>query len=279
MDLTAKKVLLINLTKEEAEAKTFDEIDKYIGGIGVGLKLMEIFQDKNPVIFSIGPLNGFFPYASKTAIILDNDGVTEDIYIGGNLSLRMRYAGLDAIVIYGKSPTGVILDIQNTKVAFRESGTDTNLLGLPGKRSDLIVKDKIILNSYFTTPEDFLENTLRAKGVEGIVLTGTEIFKPSDFDKYQELYRNLLKRKDEVSVLEGTYPSCSNCPMGCGKSQVGEIGGNVLIHSLVACQYADKVYSDVGIVFSCLNVLGYDYTHEDIEALPILIEDILRRLS
>jgi hypothetical protein len=53
----------------------------------------------------------------------------------------------------------------------------------------------------------------------------------------------------------------------------------VLIHSLVACHYADKIYSDIGVVFSCLNVLGYDYTHEDLENLPKLIEDTIKNIS
>ena len=67
--------------------------------------------------------------------------------------------------------------------------------------------------------------------------------------------------------------------MGCEKSQRGEIGGNVLIHSLVSCAFATNIYSNIGVVFSCLNILGYDYTHEDIESLPTLIEQILRELS
>ena len=292
MDLTAKKVLEINLTDQVAESKTFGELNKYIGGVGLGLKLMETYYDKNPIIFSVGPLNGFFPYASKTSIVLNNDSVIEDIYIGGNLSLRMKYAGLDAIVIYGKAPEGVVLNIQNTNVSFKDVATQVASLGLPGKRSDLILEGadvdisvnpgarmKVILNDYFTTPENYLEQRFVACGIRGIVITGTELTTPKDFDKYQKMYKSILARKEDVSVLEASYPSCANCPMGCGKSKVGEIGGNILIHSLVACQYADKIYSDIGIVFSCLNVLGYDYTHEDLELLPGLIEDTLRRLS
>ena len=110
-------------------------------------------------------------------------------------------------------------------------------------------------------------------------VTGTEIYKPENFSSYEKLYYNILNKKSELRVEEGVYPSCSNCPMGCGKSRVGEIGGNVLIHSLVACHFADKIYSDIGVVFSCLNLLGYDYTHEDLENLPKLIEDILKRVS
>ena len=65
---------------------------------------------------------------------------------------------------------------------------------------------------------------------------------------------------------------------GMQKSKVGEIGGNVLLNSLVACQFADKIYTDIGVVFSCLNTLGYEYTHEDIENLPELIEETIRNI-
>jgi aldehyde:ferredoxin oxidoreductase len=225
-------------------------------------------------------LNGLFPFASKTAIVINNEGVIEDIYLGGNLSLRIRYSGIDAILIFGHSEEKTVLDILNSSVTFRSPDEDSNRLGLPGKRSVLkIDKTKVLLGGYFTTPEYYLEKEFIDRNIFGLVITGTELINITDFDKYEELYKKILQRKDELSVLEGTYPSCSNCPMACGKSKTGEMGGNVLLHSLVACQYADKIYTDVGVVFSCLNILGYEYTHEDIEALPRIIEQTLKRIS
>ncbi len=280
METRPRKVLSINLTKKEYEVKSFEDLNNFIGGVGLGFKLMELYYDKNPLIFAVGPLNGFFPFASKTAVVLNNDGVIEDIYIGGNISLRIRYAGLDAIVIHGASSEPVVLDISNAIVSFKGVNEDPEKLGLPGKRSVLKREgSKVLLGGYFTAPEHYLEKEFEDKNIYGMVITGTELIHISDFDKYEELYSKILDRKDDLSVLEGTYPSCSNCPMGCGKSKTGEMGGNVLLHSLVACQYADKIYTDVGVVFSCLNVLGYNYTHEDIESLPKLIEQTLRRIS
>lgn len=279
IDVTAKKALIIDLDKKQSEAKSFADLNAVIGGIGLGLKLYEIYKEQKPLIFSIGPLNGFFPFVSKTCVLINNEGVIEDIYIGGGLSLRMRFAGIDALVIYGGSEEKVILEIQNTQVDFLPIQRDINDLGLPGKKSILILEnDKIILDGYFTTPEDFLEKELKQRNIEGIVLTGTEIFKPENFTEYENIYNEILSRSSEMSVEKGIYPSCSNCPIGCGKSKVGELGGNVLIHSLVGCQFADKIYTDIGIVFSCLNVLGYEYTHEDIENLPGLIEKTLKNL-
>ncbi len=280
IETNSKKVLIIDLEKQTYEAKSFSDLGKYVGGIGLGLKLYETYLETDPVIFSVGALNGFFPFASKTSIVLSDEGVIEDIYVGGNLSLRIRFAGLDAIVLCGKSTEPVIIEITNSQVAFKSISTDLDSLGLPGKRSLITFeKEKVVVNDYYSTPEDFLGVTLAGKNVRAISVTGTEIYRPVNFSVYEELYRELFSRTADIRVEKGNYPSCSNCPMGCGKSKFGEIGGNVLVHSLVACHFADKIYSDIGIIFSCLNVLGYDYTHEDLENLPKLIENTLKNIS
>lgn len=280
IDLTAKKVLIIDLMKREYDVSSFVDLNKYIGGVGLGLKLLEIYADKDPLIFAIGPLNGFFPFASKTAVVLNNEGSIEDLYIGGSLSLRMRFAGIDAIVLCGKAENKTTIEITNTQTTFHNEITDIRSLGLPGKRSVIEHENnKTLLDNYFTTPEDHLENMFEQKNIKGLVITGTELYSPKNFDEYQKLYKTIFAKTADIRVEKGVYPSCSNCPMGCGKSKVGEMGGNVLINSLVACQFADKIYTDVGIVFSCLNVLGYNHTHEDIENLPKLIENTIRKLS
>jgi aldehyde:ferredoxin oxidoreductase len=280
IDIKTKKVLIIDLEKREAETKSFPDLMKFIGGTGLGLKLLEIYDENNPLILSIGPLNGFFPFSSKASIVLKNDGVVEDLYIGGTLSTRLKFTGLDSIVICGKSSEKMILDIQNTDVVFKDETIDMQSLGLPGKRC-LIEYDgkKLLADQYFTTPESYLEKSFIEKNIKGISITGTEFFSPKNFEDYKKLYTNILEKKDGMRVEEGNYPSCSNCPMACGKSKVGEIGGNILINSLVSCQFADKIYTDIGMVFSCLNTLGYEYTHEDIENLPMLIEETIRKIS
>lgn len=277
IDITAKKVLIVDLEKKQSEVKSYTDLNNYLGGTGLGLKLLELYLDRDPLVFSTGPLNGFFPFASKTSVILRKDGLVEDIYLGGSLSTRIKFSSLDSIVICGKAEEEIIVEIQNSEVNFHNEAVDIQSLGLPGKRSALYFDGKKVLaDHYFTTPEDYLENKFFEKNLKGISVTGTELFSLKNFDDYKKLYYEILDRKKDLRVVEGVYPSCSNCPMGCGKSKVGEIGGNVLINSLVACQFADKIYSDIGTVFSCLNVLGYGYTHEDIENLPRLIEKTLK---
>ncbi len=280
MNLKAKKVLVIDLSDETSEVKSYPDLYPYIGGIGIGAKLLEMYADDDPLIFSVGPLNGFFPFASKTSIILNNEGVVEDIYIGGNLSTRIKYAGLDALVLLNSARRPLVMDIQNTNVNFYSQDINTDSLGLPGKRSVIDFDgEKVTQGGYFRAPENFLEQKFTDKRISGLTLTGKETHSVKEFDKYTEIFKKIIARTKELTVQPNLYPSCAGCPMGCGKSKTGEIGGNVMVHSLVACEYANRIYSDIGIVFSCLNVLGYDYTHEDIESLPQLIEETLRKLA
>jgi hypothetical protein len=280
MDSSSKKVLFIDLEKQTSEVKTFPGLYKYIGGVGLGLRLYELHQNQDPIIFSVGPLNGFFPYASKTSVVFNQEGVMEDIYFGGYLSTRIKFSDIDSIVIFGRADKPMVLDLHNDSVSFKPEDTDISSLGLPGKKSFLSFQDKeILLDDYFTPPENLLEQKFDKKRLAGMVITGTCTFIPKSPVKYEALYKQLMDRTLDLKVEKGFFPSCSGCPMGCAKSNVGEIGGNVLAHCLVACEFAENIYTDVGTVFSCLNILGYDYTHEDIENLPALVQNTLKSLS
>lgn len=279
-DLSNKKILFIDLTKRTYEFKSQPDLNKYIGGLGISLKLLHQYFSGDPIIFAVGPLNGFFPFCSKTAVVIDDNGVAEDVYFGGRLSSRIKYAGIDAIVISGQSDEPVTLNIQNNEVSFKSPDVSSDILGLPGKKALIQKNDvNVFLDDYFFTPENFVKDKFQKKNLHTIVVTGTETFVPKFFDLYQTLYAKLLNRTDDLTIHKGTHLSCSQCPMGCERSRFGEIGGNVLLHSLVACQYAENIYSDVGIIFSCLEVLGYDYSHEDIESLPQKIEQTLKDLT
>ncbi len=282
----AKKALIIDLKAKTSEVRSFPDLYNYIGGVSLGLKLFSIYREEDPVIFSVGPLNGFFPYASKTSVVLQTGGVVEDLYVGGGLSYRIRFTGVDSIVIKGTTKDEqTILNITDTNVEFLPKSTDLNSIGLPGKRSLYIFSDlsqilsKLTLDGYFVTPENYLETKFLAKNLLGLVITGNNTFDIANREKYELLYKSLLSGTEKMQVTRDFFPSCSGCPMGCSLSRTGEIGGNVLVHSLVACVYSQKIYSDVGTVFACLNALGYEYRHEDIEDLPLLVEKTLKELQ
>lgn len=295
MALLAKNILYINLAEKTSEYKSSTDLYKYIGGVGVGIKLLHEEYDSDPIIFSIGPLNGFFPFASKTSVVLNSDGVVEDIYIGGTLSNRIRFAGVDAIVFEGRSENPVNIEIIDNEVKFYEAESDIGLLGLPGKRSTLTWESgdesktntiaessdagekKFLLDGYFSTSEKILEKKLILKNIKGISITGNKTYEIKNPEEYDKIYKSIMGRINEMWIDANKYPSCSGCPMGCIASKRGEIGGNIVIHSLVACNFAEGIYTDIGTVFACLNVLGLEYRHEDIQSLPKLIDHVVRK--
>jgi aldehyde:ferredoxin oxidoreductase len=199
----SKKVLIIDLKKNTTEVRSFPDFYKYIGGVALGLKLYALYQDEDPVVLSIGPLNGFYPFASKTSVVLQTGGVAEDLYIGGSLSYRIRFCGIDSIVIKGGAPEPTFLNINDTTVDFLDKGTDLNLLGLPGKRSIFAFSDmsqilsKLALDGYFVTSENYLENKFLAKNLLGLVISGHTNFDIYNKPKYEELYKRLLSNIDK----------------------------------------------------------------------------------
>jgi hypothetical protein len=205
--------------------------------------------------------------------------VVEDLYIGGSLSFRIRFSGLDGIALLNSSKEEVFIELCDHQVSFYSKDYDEEDSGLPGKRSLLIdTGPTLTLDSYFEFSEDFVLNKLKGKKVRGISFTGTRNFDIENYKRYTEVFNKVINQTDHITVNKGMYPSCSGCPIGCIESKKGEIGGNVLLHSLCACEYSNKIYSDLGIVFSCLNILGYDYTHEDIENLPELVSQTLKKM-
>jgi aldehyde:ferredoxin oxidoreductase len=275
-----KKILFVNLSQKTAEMQLLPELTPYVGGVAMGVKLYALYKDYDPVVACVGPLNGYFPFASKTCFVVQNDGVMEDVYIGGGLSFRLKFAGLDAVVLAGAAGEDVILDITNDEVKFLSAQTDFGSLGLPGKKSVLhMEKGSLLLDGYFAFDLGIVEKKFRAKKLLGFSATGTKTSPIAESAKYMELFTEILAQKDLVSVQESTWPSCSGCPLGCDKSRIGETGGNILVHSLVACSYAENIYSNLGTVFACLDCLGYKCTHEQLEALPDLFTKTLKEIA
>jgi aldehyde:ferredoxin oxidoreductase len=262
----AKKILEIDIEKKTFQLKKRDDLSHIIGGVGLSMKLYQEFRGKKPLIMAVGPLNGFFPFCSKTSIFFGVKNNVYDYYLGGSLSHRIKFAGLDAIVILGKARSDIFIDIQDDEVTFLDYGVDFHSQGLPGRRSIIEFKtNKYLLDNYFRFSGSEADSFLNYKNILGIVISGTNNFHVKDKKAYDELYKEILTRYEYLSVKKDTFPSCSGCPVGCKNSQIGENTGNFLVHSIVGCQYAKKLYSNKDLLISCLNVLGYPYTHEDIE--------------
>ncbi len=130
----AGKILRVNLSNGSiTEENTTDYID-YIGGMGIGYKVMfdevpagvKAFDEENKIIFGAGPVTGTgVPCTARTNItsLLPSNpyNLISDGHMGGHFSPELKYAGWDAIIIEGKSPSPVWLRIEDDKVTLESA--------------------------------------------------------------------------------------------------------------------------------------------------------------
>ncbi len=284
MNLNSINILHIDLGRRSYTSKSYPELKKYIGGVGLASKLVLDHIHTLPVVFATGPLNGLFPFASKTCAGYIQNNRFVDCYGGGRLSTRINLSGYDAVIFDGVSIEPLSIVVSDKEVSFVSFETDPNTLGVPGRKSLVsTTNDGVLIDKYFYFGDKSLSERLKEKGVYNFVISATSDTALPRKEKYEKMYYEVLGMVDKMLIAPGDKPSCSGCPMGCEKSKEGEIGGSVLVHSLVGCGFAETIYSSVSLVFGCLNSLGYDYVHEDLEALSSLvysnINEIYEKLS
>ncbi len=134
LDDSLTNVLYIDLTKNDFWTEKRSELfEKYLGGTGVAIGLLhencpegcDPLSPDNPIIFSVGPLTGLFPLASKTVAMFKSPltGNLGESHCGGRSAISIRMAGYGAIVIKGSSSMPVYIVINGEKILFRDAST------------------------------------------------------------------------------------------------------------------------------------------------------------
>lgn len=279
MTKNSKNILYINLTQQDYQLRTYNDLNPFIGGIGLGLKLFSDNKEKNPVIFSCGPLSGVFPFASKTCVLYtDKTSNLKEAYGGGGFASKLRILGIDAIIIYGKLKNGNFILVEQNKVTFIHLKDEDKItqFGMAGRKSTLYFGRKVGIDKYFS----FGDAYLNIPNLSALTISGDgEIIIPNP-KEYWEIYTKILEKKYNLAVQYSSYPSCFGCPAGCEFSKEGEERKiATLARCLVSCQFAEEIYKDISLVFSCLTVLGYKYNHEDLENVSDLVGDLRREVA
>ncbi|MCX6672790.1 MAG: aldehyde:ferredoxin oxidoreductase, partial [Methanothrix sp.] len=127
-----RKVLYIDLSKGESWVLEKQELfENWMGGTGVGISLLQEecpagtdpLSPGAPIILSIGPLNGIFPVATKTVATFKSPltGELGESYAGGRLSLALRFAGHEAVVIRGRAERPSYISINDDVVKIKDA--------------------------------------------------------------------------------------------------------------------------------------------------------------
>lgn len=125
------RVLYIDLARRRSWVEERPEFfEESLGGAGVGIRLLEKecpqgadpLGPENPIIFTVGPLVGLFPIASKTVAMFKSPhtGNLGESHAGGRSAVAIRMAGFGAIVIRGTSSSPIYLVIEGDQVHFRD---------------------------------------------------------------------------------------------------------------------------------------------------------------
>lgn len=230
----AFRVLVVDLEKGKGDVALIDGRDKWCGGSGLAALLFDkyglidepAFHPDQPLIFAIGPLNGFFPLMSKTVCGFKspyNEQYAES-HAGGRSSAAMRFAGLDALVLRGRSkrPACVVvgsrrLDVLDVHYLWgADVFTAGKLLrkiapGNSGHRSILRIGPAgENLSHYACINVDTYRHfgrlgagaVMGAKNVKGIVLHGdADLALPED-KNYAKLFQEIHDKVTDTDMME-----------------------------------------------------------------------------
>jgi aldehyde:ferredoxin oxidoreductase len=130
----AGRILEVDLTQGKVERTSLDWewASKYIGGKGFAARYLydhlpqgcDSFGPENLLIFAAGPLTGTLVPGSGRCIVSTKSPATGywlDANCGGSFGTEMKMAGLDALIIKGKSPTPVMLVLDDEEVHLRDA--------------------------------------------------------------------------------------------------------------------------------------------------------------
>ena len=153
------KEIVVNLSTKEISYRPIDEAlaKKYIGGRGLGVKYVydngpevEALSEENLLCVMTGPVTGSRSTMSGRLCVVTKSpltGTVTDSHMGGWTAARLKWAGIDNILISGKSDQPVYLYIENGQAELRDAtdlwgqGTRPTIKALQGRygKEDLSV--------------------------------------------------------------------------------------------------------------------------------------------
>jgi len=126
-------LLRIDLSGRKAQAWPVPaDLRMYLGGMGTGVKLLadevpprtDPLSPANKLILTVGPLTGTQAPMQPQSCIVTKSPLTDGIlncYAGGFLGAELKFAGLDGIVLEGRSPDWLLLLVEDGRVSFHDA--------------------------------------------------------------------------------------------------------------------------------------------------------------
>jgi len=216
------RILRVDLTTGTSRREEIPRqwLEEYLGGRGLGVRLMrdyfrlDPFDPSMPLIFAVGPLCGTAaPTAARLSVVSRSPltGTIYDCSAGGRFAWRLKAAGVDALMITGKSIAPVTLtigpdrveilpadhlwgcDIPTTVTALKAHGS-VAAIGPAGENRVLFAN--IMMGEGNSVGRGGLGAVMGAKSLKAVVVQGDrkqQISDPVLFDKARQDVIRLFK--------------------------------------------------------------------------------------
>ena len=150
----AGKVLYVDLTTGKTRTEKLNEetAKKYIGGIGLGMRLwlanstagVDPLSPQNPLVLALGPVSGtMFPTGGNGHAFISKSpatGAVGEAVSHGTFGAELKRAGYDAVVLTGKSDRLVYLWIDDDSVQLLDA---SQLAGKSPSETEDAIKDEV----------------------------------------------------------------------------------------------------------------------------------------
>ena len=224
----AGRILHVDLTTGKIETKPLKEelAKKYIGGIGLGFRLLmdnskpgtDPFDSGNPLIFVTGPLSGTMgPTAGNGYAVVSKSPATGGVAESkahGFFGPELKRAGYDAVIFTGKAEKLVyawidddsvqLLDAQHLKgkspyetdVAIREDLGDHYIrVSAIGEAGEKLVRFASIINDEFRAiGRTGMGAVMGSKNLKAVAVRGTNDVNVADLEGFKEFIKMIHER-------------------------------------------------------------------------------------
>jgi len=226
------RVLSVDLSTGKGSVLEIEGRETVAGGSGLAAFLFNQFAhiDKpwndpdQPLIFTIGPLTGYFPLMSKTVYAFKSpyhDQYAES-HAGGRSALALRFADLDALVVTGKAKRPSCLYIGSRNLELKEVhylwGMDIQTSGKmlrhmfkgAGHRSILRIGPAgengsamacVNVDTYRHFGRLGGGAAMGVKNLKGIVIQGDGIFSLSENKEYPKLFQEVYRQLTDTDMM------------------------------------------------------------------------------
>jgi aldehyde:ferredoxin oxidoreductase len=226
------RVLIVDLGTGRGSVVNVDGRDSVAGGSGLAAHLFMKYakpdrpwnDPEQPLIFTIGPLTGYFPLMSKTVCAFKSpyhDQYAES-HGGGRSALALRFADLDALVVTGKAGRPSCISVGSRHLEVKEVqylwGRDLYATGKmlrsmfkgAGHRSILRIGPAgengsamacINVDSYRHFGRLGGGTVMGAKNLKGIVINGDGSFALDGSKDYAKLFQDVYTKLTDTDMM------------------------------------------------------------------------------